>query len=228
MSVRIRRAAPDDIYAIADIAASALAVRVDVEAPWLPQRITGGLTWVADRRGDVIGFVDGFFTSDQRGRARFELDLLAVAASSRGRGIGGQLLAKSLDIAARSDAREIRALVRSQNEAMQRLCGRHGFCRTPASYDLYIADPKPILRDMQTHEACLIPVETLAYRGVWLEGTLSQNAIDAANVIALRHEASRLGALIPAEEQASARLLRQNSFAHVGVYHWWTISLESD
>lgn len=228
MSVVIRRAAPDDIYAIADIAASALSVRVDVDAPWLRQRITSGLTLVADLRGAVIGFADGFFTSDPSGRARFELDLLAVAASSRGRGIGGQLLAKSLDIAARSDARAIRALVRSQNIAMQRLCARHGFSRSSASYNLYIADPKPGAREMQNHGARLILVETLAYRGVWLEGTLSQNAIDAANMIARRQDAFRLGALIPAEEQASARLLRQNSFVHVGAYHWWTISLESD
>ncbi|MCY3833191.1 MAG: GNAT family N-acetyltransferase [Chloroflexi bacterium] len=228
MSVLIRRADPDDIYAIANIAASALAVGVNADAPWLRQRITGGLTLVADRRDEVVGFVDAFFTSDRSGRRRLELDLLAVAASSRGRGIGGQLLAKCLAIAADSDAREIRALVRSQNEAMQRLCGRHGFCRSPVSYDLYIAEPKPGAREMQSHEASLIPVETLAYRGVWLEGTLSQNAIDAAHLIARRQEASRLGALISAAERPSAQLLRLNFFVNVGAYHWWTFSLESD
>jgi len=228
MSAVIRRAKPEDIPAVSNIAASALAVRVDADLPWLRRRLTRHLTLVAACREAVVGFVDGFFTADQSGRERFELDLLAVASASRGRGIGGQLLAKSLAFAADSEAREIRALVRSQNQAMQQLCRRQGFRRTPASYNLFIADAKPVTRRPGKHQASLIPVETLAYRGIWIEGALSQSAIDAAQLLARERSASRIGALIPAGERAIAGLLRSNSFVKVGAYRWWKISLRSD
>jgi hypothetical protein len=81
---------------------------------------------------------------------------------------------------------------------------------------------------MGYHEAHLIPVETLSYRGIWMEGILSQDAIDDAHWMARQRDASRIGAVISSEEPAVADLLRSNAFVKIGEYDWWTINLRSD
>ena len=228
MSVQIRPAKPDDAPAIARIAATALATSIDAGSPRVRQILSEGLTYVATQHGVVVGFIDSFFTFGQTGGRRFEVDLLALASQERGRGVGSSLAAKSLAVAADTGARSIRALVRSDNVPMQRVCSRHGFTRTPTSFKLYFVDPKPVARPKRYHEAHLIPVETLSYGGIWMEGSPSQEAIDDAQLMASQGDMSRIGAVIPSESLAVAELLQANSFQLLGEYHWWTINLRSD
>ncbi len=224
MTVQFRRAAPDDQTAIADIAKQALSMSLPADSLRAGHDLSEGLTLVATLGGAVVGFVDNFVTRDQAGGMRCELDLLAVRPWARGRGIGGNLVSKSVQAAREANAREIRALVRGENRAMQRLCSSQGFRRGPTRFELYVADAKPVARRRRQHEAHLIPVKTLAYSGIWLEGSLSQDAIDEARWIATAGGMSRIGAVIAVAEPAS-NLLRKNGFVKLGDYDWWTINL---
>ena len=228
MSVQIRPAKPEDAGAIARIAAITGVASIDAESPRVSQILGESRTLVAAIYGDVIGFADGFFTPDPTGGRRYELDLLAVAPAARGRGVGKSLAAASLAAARDGGARHIRALVRCDNTAMQQLCRRCGFSRSSKCFALQVIDPRPVAPRSRYHDARLIAVETLSYAGLWLEGELSQEAIDDAHWLASQRGLTVIGAAMPCEALAAGNLLRANGFQKMGEYHWWTVNLKSD
>lgn len=228
MKAIIRRATPKDAPAIASLATAALAMRIDADSPRVRKILNAGLTFVATHNGAIVGFAGGFYTFDRNGSSRYELDLLAVAFDARGRGVGGRLVEASLAAARDNRSKLMRALVHSDNRSMQRLCRRHGFAALPRKYQLFVAVPRPVVRRLQTHAAHLIPVETLNYSGIWLEGRLSQEAIDDALWRTSQSDMSTIGAVIPVDALHAAELLRLNAFNLVGQYGWWTINPGSD
>lgn len=228
MKAMIRRAKPEDADAIAMLAADALATPIDAESARLRRLLGDGLTFAAALDEALVGFADSFITVDRNGRRRFELDLLAVAPHIRGRGLGGRLVAASLAAASASDSRLIRALVRADNRPMRQLCRRHGFAQAPGNCELFVAAPRPVVWRRWHHNARLIPVETLSYSGIWLEGELNQDAIDNGHWTASQKEMTIIGALIPAGTYAVAELLQANDFECIGEYNWWTINRGSD
>ena len=225
MSIQIRLATPEDAGAIARIAADAGVASIDAEAPRVRRVLAQNQTHVATINAVVIGFIGCFFTPNSSGGWRFELDLLAVARGAQGRGAGGELMAASMIMAAKKGARTIRALVRCENGAMQRLCRRHGFTRCPDVFELHVVDPLAVIPPSRQHAARLIPVETLSYAGLWLEGELSQEAIDDAHRLASQGDASVIGAVIPHYALETGELLQSNGFRRIGAYHWWTFNL---
>ena len=228
MKVMIRRATPDDACAIALLAAEALAARMDADSPRVRKILNEGLTFVATIDEAIVGFASSFFTLDLDGSRRFELDLLAVAPGVRGHGVGGRLVEASLFAARESKPALIRTLVRSNNGSMQRLCRRHGFTLSPGKYQLFVTHPRRAIRRCRNHDAHLIPVETLNYSGIWLEGGLSQEAINDALWTASQSDTSVIGAVIPSDASHAVELLRANAFKKVGEYRWWTINSRSD
>jgi GNAT superfamily N-acetyltransferase len=222
MNVMIRRAIADDAGAIAILAAEALATPIDADSPRLRRLLAEGFTYTATLDEDVVGFADSFVTFDREGRARFELDLLAVAPQMQGGGIGSRLIEASLHAARHYEPALIRALVRSDNQRMRRLCHRHGFSLSEDNCALFITAPRPVNHRQRQHRAQLIAVETLAYDGMWLEGALSQDAIDDAHWIAMRSNMSTIGAVVSGNATDALALLRVNAFIKVGDYNWWT------
>ena len=227
MKVMIRRATTDDAGVIASLAADALETQIDADSPRVHKILNAGLTFVATHNEAIVGFASGFYTLDRHGSRRYELDLLAVALDARGRGIGGRLVEANLFAAGDSKPQLIRALVRSDNRSMQRLCRRHSFAVLPRKYELFVAVPRSVVRKTQKHQALLIPVETLNYSGIWLEGELSQAAINVALSQAAQSDMSTIGAVIPSDASLAIELLRRNSFENVGEYDWWTINSRS-
>ena len=228
MSVPIRQARPGDARAIARIVSAAFAEVVEPRSPRVRKVLSEPLTQVATVDDEVVGFVSNFLTQSAEGAWRFELDLLALAEDARGRGLGALLVAKSISLARQSQAENVRALVAAQNLPMQRLCRRCGFKRSSLRYRLYTA--APISRRgaaVRNHAARLVQVETLTYCGIWLEGELSQAAIDRAHDRARRADGSRIGAVIPRDHAAGTAILRANRFELVGEFDWWTLSLRS-
>ncbi len=228
MSVQLRPAKPEDAGAIARIAELAQVASIDADSHRVRSLLAEGQTFVATIDGAIIGFADSFITPDPTGGDRFEFDLLAVAPAAQGRGVGGRLVAESLAAAADSGARHVRALVRCENAAMRKLCRRRGFTRHPESFALYVVDPQPVAPRKRKHDAWLIAVETLSYAGLWLEGELSQEAIDDAHWLASQGELTLIGAVIPSTARDVVELLEANSFINVGQYQWWTINLRND
>ena len=111
---------------------------------------------------------------------------------------------------------------------MHRICQRNGFAQSSHVFELHIAETKPGA-PLSTNQdrARLIPVDTLSYEGLWLEGELSQAAIDAGFSALSRGSCTRMGAVVDKNAVATSALLRANGFEIVGEYHWWTAILQS-
>ncbi len=231
MSAVIRRAMPDDAKAMSAIAQAAFGEALEPDPVRLAKVLSQGLNFVALSRGRVVGFVGNFLTRSSSGRLRFELDLLAVAADARGAGIGAALVAASVEAAKTAETDEIRALVASSNQTMQRLCQAGGFERDQTSRALYVLDaPKGLgagadVSSALLKDARLTPVYTLTYSGIWLEGEISPGAIDEARERAFADGMSRIGAVIPQADSRLAALLLANGFEKVGDFDWWSIRL---
>lgn len=228
MSVQIRLAYPEDAGAIGRIAAEAGVASIDAASPRVRRILAEGRTFVATNEAEIIGFIGCFFTPHPTGGRRFELDLLAVAPEAQRRGAGDRLVAASIALVTDEAARQIRALVRCDNAPMQKLCRRHGFARSPNTFELYVVHPQPVASRSHVHNAHLIPVKTLSYAGLWLEGELSREAVADAHHQASQSDASVIGAVIPSNALETETLLHANGFQRIGAYHWWTINLKSD
>jgi len=227
MSVSIRRSLPADAPAIAAIAEKTLG------EPFDRDRIEGLLksgrnySLVALGAQGILAFADSFITVSQAGAQRLELDLLAVEPKAQGMGIGRRLIAESLLLARELDVPLLRALVRSENLVMRRLCASSGFAISERSYDLYVASPGPrsnaSLDIKGTH---LVPVETLAYSGIWIEGSLTRAGILQALSVAATRQMGRVGALVAESDRVPVQLLADNGFQGLGTYDWWTLKLK--
>ncbi len=222
MTLKIRRATPSDWAAIACIAVQAFDERL--VSDW--RSLGTGLVLVAELADKVAGFVGSFLTRSASGERRFELDLLAVDISARGRGAATALISRSMSQAPLHEADMIRGLVRHDNHAMQRILQRAGLVRSDSLFRLFVESVQATsARAGGNHAAHLVPVDTLTYRGIWLEGDLCAEAINCARQMAVAESRTRIGAVIPAENKETAALLRESGFSLVGDYHWWTVNL---
>ncbi|MCY4018397.1 MAG: GNAT family N-acetyltransferase [Chloroflexi bacterium] len=228
MSVSIRRSSASDASAIAAIAEKTFG------EPFYGDRIDRLLksgrnySLVALDAQGILAFADNFITVSETGTRRLELDLLAVEPKARGMGIGRRLIAESLLLARELDARLLRALVRSENDAMRRLCDSCGFAMSEQSYDLYVRSAGPgsqaPLDAKGTH---LVPVETLAYSGIWIEGCLTRAGILRALSHAATQQLQRVGVLVAQTDRVSVQLLADYGFQRLGTYDWWTLKLKN-
>jgi ribosomal-protein-alanine N-acetyltransferase len=98
---------------------------------------------VADRDGDVVGYVVGDVTPDF-GRDMGHVKDLAVAPSARGRGIGRSLLGQSLTALAVQGADLVKLEVRAGNDPAQALYRDVGF-RATRRIDGYYRDGEDAL-----------------------------------------------------------------------------------
>ncbi len=225
MNARIRPATPADAAAIARIAAEALGEDLDPASPRVRSILESGINFVAVVDERAAGFAHNFTTRDSVGRRRLELDLLAVDRAARGLGGGSALVARSIVAARRSGASCLRALVAADNVAMRALCQRAGLAIAGGRQWLFACHPLEIeLEPGPSSAARCIEVDTLAYRGVWLEGALSPGAILEARRRAMLAGATRVGAVIQQAEAPGASLLLAAGFHKIGDYHWHAIS----
>lgn len=226
MKPSLRYADTRDAEAIAAIADSALAASIAPDSPRLRRILAQKRTLVAAAAGEVLGFCDSFLTENALGEPRLELDLLAVAPSARGIGIGSALVAAAVIRAERLGASTLRALVRTSNAPMRAICRRAGLARSQSVGSLNVCwDSAAPSAPSAARSAHLIPVETLIYSGIWLEGNLSQPALDAAEALRRQKGAELTGTVLPHGHAEAAELLRANGFQALGDYHWWSLTL---
>lgn len=227
MRLQIALATNEHAPEIARVAAKALAAEIAVETAHVKRTLDAGYTYVALVDGWVAGFVSNFTTRDRHGRNRFELDLLGVAPDWQGRGLGARLVERSLRAARQADAATVRALVRSDNRPMQRICSSSGLQRSAVACQLWVSRAvQPAGKSARDHAARIIAVDTLTYSGYWLEDALSQSAIEAArNLLRAYPDRRVIGAVVSEYDRRGIDLLRANAFDCLGEFHWWSLRL---
>ncbi|MDZ4764939.1 MAG: GNAT family N-acetyltransferase [Chloroflexota bacterium] len=216
----IRRAVPDDAPELARLIGAIWhddTPNADALARVIRERDGGTLLAHVDAR--LIGFVDAFLTLRADGALRWEVDLLGVCPDARGKGIAADLIASACTFGAAQGAQIARAIVRGDNLAAQKTFGRAGFTTDGTVYRLCVASPSDSAVDVTTHDdSYLLPVATLTYRGVWIEGTPTPRGLAAARSICARHGWETAGILLT-EDRAIPE-----GYAEIGVYQVWTKS----
>jgi GNAT superfamily N-acetyltransferase len=184
--------------------------------------------WVAEQKDDVLGFVSAFLTVTGDGRRRWEIDLVAVRTASQGHGLGTRLIERACEAGQPWQASLTRALIRVENVPSQRAFEAAGFTTDGRRHELFLwlpgneADPRPYAGPVT-----LLPVDTLTYRGLWIEGLTAapadeqRHAVRAARSIAARESRANVGTVIPADrERLLAPDLRNQARIHAE-YRWF-------
>jgi GNAT superfamily N-acetyltransferase len=180
---RIRCATPGDGDAIDDVLRDVWGQHLEREtfASHLSSDECG--VWVAEVDQEVAGFVSAFATVDLDERPRWEIDLIAVKRKAQGIGLGKSLLRFAKEGASSRGAAYSRSFVRTDNHASQRIFEAEGFKSDHHIYLLNLWNPK--VGDSTgtlPGEVNLIPVDTLTYRGLWIEG-LTSGSLEAQKAI---------------------------------------------
>jgi len=183
--------------------------------------------WVAAEDGQVAGFVSAFLTvaGDRR---RWEIDLIAVRLASQDQGLGTRLIRRACEAGQARTVSLTRALIRVENVPSQKAFENASFATDGRRHGLFVWPPEP---GEKTHSYTgpvdLLPVDTLTYRGLWIEGLTSvpaeeqRRAVTAARLIVATQGRLNAGAVIPADEESRlAQDLRDQARLH-GEYHWF-------
>jgi GNAT superfamily N-acetyltransferase len=177
---------------------------------------------------EPIGFVAGFTTLSPEGFQRWEIDLLAVRPGYQGQGIGRQLINASVELGRRSGAVLARALIQEKNAASQRAFVSQGFIASEPMV-MYRWEPSPQETTIARFNVITEPhsgtisVNTLTYRGLWLEGKLTERIIQTAKqrIFMIKEELTTVGTIVPRRENETIQLLQHCHFTEIDAYRFW-------
>lgn len=183
--------------------------------------------WIAEENGGVAGFASAFLTvvADTR---RWELDLVAVRRASQRQGLGTRLISRTSQTGQSHAASLTRALVRADNVAGQSAFESAGFTRKPRIHTLHLWPPaiEPHARPY-AGPVTLLPVDTLTYRGLWIERLTSvppgeqHRAVTAARSIVARQDRLNASAVIPVPEEHLLSPDLRIQAQMQGNYYWY-------
>jgi len=190
--------------------------------------------WVGtDTQGAVGGFVSAFIAQTASARI-WNIDMLAVRPQRRGQGLGRALIQAALSAAFPLGLTQSRALVRVENTASQRCFSAAGFSSEHVSRHMMTWPAQDAAPTDYPTEMHLLPVDALAYRGLWIEElentehSAQRHALAYARTLCTREERSYASALIPVEHiNTLASDLRSTAQMH-GIYAWWQRSIDAD
>lgn len=182
-------------------------------------------TLIALEEQQTVGFVDSFLTLGPDGQRRWEIDLLGVHPTYQRRGIGSHLIQATTSAGWQMSAEKARALVAAENRGSQKAFTQAGYKMETRPLNLWVStttdSQSPIHNSQLPTATHLIPVTTLNYRGVWLEGQLSAEAFRAAQVICLRMSWDIAGVLISVTDDALNRAAHQANYAFINQFQFW-------
>ena len=114
-----------------------------------------------------------------------------------------------------------RGLVGIDNIASQHTFARNNFRPDETNYGLYLSTHDTRIHAEPPPSSHLIPVVTLNYRGMWIEGQLSRQALVAAQSVRTRYNWQVAGVLIPDSDTSIGEHALEIDFLNVGTYQWW-------
>ena len=220
------RATAKDAFTIAAIKAAAWPDEPSLDPSYYARVLKepDHITLVAEVNDRVLGFVDGFLTLAADGARRWEIDLVAVHPVGRRRGLGQALVEACMKSGFENGASYARALIRVDNIASQCTFTRCGFHQEKERCQLYITMSGEDDGSSAPSDTHLIPVMTLNYCGLWVEGVRSSAAMQAASSIRARHEWDIAGAVIALLDDDALCAARVNGYKYAGDYAWWRAS----
>lgn len=184
-------------------------------------------TAVAVHDGEVIGFADGFITTSASGVRRWELDLIAVLPQCHRQGVASALVSAMNAPARDHRAAVVRALAHQANVAIHRTLQKAGYTCHEPGLSLYVASAERGAQADAPAASHLIPVETLSYAGVWLEGEITPRSLRLARHCAARAGCSVAGVLIAEPAGHTQDAAHDAGYALVGQYRWWSLPLDA-
>jgi ribosomal protein S18 acetylase RimI-like enzyme len=189
-----------------------------------PQHVTD----VAVHSGKIVGFVDGFQTHTQVGLPRWEVDLLAVHPEFRGQRLGERLVRSTVAAGQLSGAAFARALIQISNLASQRTFSRCTFQPENGTCNLYLWSRSSDAELPKPDWLHLVPVHTLNYRGLWMEGGITREGFAAAQAARQKGDWDVVGAVVPAYLQESNQAALDAGFEKAAEYQWWYYNMEEN
>lgn len=185
--------------------------------------------WVAKEKDSVVGFASAFQTLDRWDRRRWEIDLVAVRPGQQGRGLGQKLIRRVSREAASRGAALARALVGLENAPSQRAFQKAGFTMERLVHRLLLwaplSAPTPALCPRRIS---LVPVDTLTYRGVWIEGLDDAGqsergaAVAAARSLVAQQGRESAGAVLPRDKIGLLPRTVRAEAENRGDYYWFS------
>ncbi|NWF68782.1 MAG: GNAT family N-acetyltransferase [Chloroflexi bacterium] len=172
--------------------------------------------------GLAAGLVSGFVTLDENGVRRWEVDLLGVLPAYRGRGLAIRLVAASTASGYEIGAAMARGLVAVGNTGSEKAFARAGYGIAAGTCGLYVSDGAAEMQSGDAAGAYLLPVTTLNYRGIWVEGRITEAGLWQARAVRTRYGWQIAGAVIPLADTVAAGAAQAAGYALVGQYRWWT------
>jgi len=180
-------------------------------------------TTVAELDDTVIGFVFGFITTSMEGEQRRELDLLAVHPDYQGQGAGKSLI--QAFITADTPVNAVRALIAVTNHRMEKALTNLGFTVDKQICALYITSDSATNSISPPTHSHLIPVITMTYNGIWLEGLITDQSIQAA-LSQKSHEDDIVGAVISLSDDSAVQAIESANFDFIKEFRRWHYRLD--
>jgi GNAT superfamily N-acetyltransferase len=213
---------------MAEVIKDALAQNINPEYCRAVLADGGYIARVADAGGDILGLVGGFLSTTTGMVRRWEVDLLAVRSNQQNAGLGTKLLVAAWDDAEANQVKFARGLTKIGNDAAQKCFERAGYTSSGEVFNMIQWTPAQFeARSTSRSMISLLPVETLIYQGVWVEGLDNimvndedrENAVKAGRAMAANEYRDFASAVVPANKPLSANVMSDGVI--VGQYQWW-------
>ena len=179
------------------------------------------VTQIAMQNSIVVGFVDGFETLGIRRERRWEIDLIAVQQDFQHQGVGSALIQANLVTAKTRGCQVTRALIATDNYASQKAFRKNQFKPDETILSLYIHSQPTNQYATPNKQAHLITVDTINYRGIWVEGEFAQQDLLAACYQRSLAKLDVVGCLVAQNDAAKIDLLQEQNFESTGSWQFW-------
>ena len=188
--------------------------------------------FVAMDSGEIAGFLSAFLVSSRV--PRWEIDLILVRSKSQGKGIGASLIQEALTYGSHLGVPWAKASIRIDNHASQRAFSKAGFTTDAQVRSLFLWDPLACESTLKVPKTVhLIPVDTLTYRGLWIEGFIEptlplqeqHNVVLAARNSVFHEDRLNTGLFMPDSFKHTLAPDLLTSATDFGQYHRWEYPL---